>query len=412
MADSNHGLRYLTALVAGCVLHFCCSLLCQAFRWRDDDVWVFGARGGDAFADNTKYLYLHTVANHPEIRAVWLSKNPAVVTQLQNRGYEAYHAYSLHGLVANLRAGVVLLTQGLRDVNFSVSGGAETVMLWHGIPLKRISWDAQFQTDSLPARLAHAYMYHQFDRIVVPSAALVEPFTSAFRASRDRVVVGDYPRTDAFFHWIPGVDIGVDNDALRTVEQIADSNHVFLYMPTFRQETPGSLDDQLDLDALEAFLSAHDAYLFVKSHPAEPLAVDGQYDRIISLPSESDVYPFLRHVDVLVTDYSSVFFDFLLVDRPIVFYPYDLQEYRADRGFYFDYDDVTPGPVAGSFSALLDVLEETTRRDAYADDRRAVRNRFFATPQPGQAERTFQLVRSNTAHGRETRPRIPEATSE
>jgi hypothetical protein len=116
------------------------------------------------------------------------------------------------------------------------------------------------------------------------------------------------------------------------------------------------------------------------------------------------VYPFLPHADALVTDYSSVLFEYLLLDRPIVFYPYDLDRYRRSRDFYYDYEKVTPGPRAADFEELLAALERTVGvgngavrddeppADEYADDRTAVRERFFDAPAGGRAEAVVAAI--------------------
>ena len=379
-------------LVVGCLLHWLVARLPLA---RDPDLWVFGARSGQGFADNAKYLFLHVAANHPEIRPVWLSADHAVVADLRAHGYEAYHTRSPRGLRLNLRAGVVLFTHGLRDVNLALSGGARAVLLWHGTPLKHISWDSHFPEERLPVRRAHTYAHDVLDRITIPAEAMIPTFVSGLRVNPGVLAVTGYPRNDALATPVPDADIGVDSEAVESVEELAADHRILLYLPTFRDAATSAFN-MLDVSGLDALLERHDAYLLVKPHPDDPLepgTLAG--DRIRCLPESVDSHTLLPLADALLTDYSSVYFDYLLLDRPVLFYAPDLDRYRADRGFYFDYEDVTPGPVARTDAELLTAVDRTLapdHDDEFADERARVRERFCDT-RPGRAERVFRTVR-------------------
>ena len=367
------------ALVVGCALHWVVARLSRVWG-RDPSLWVFGARSGRGFADNAKYLFLHVAAHHPEARPIWLTKDRTVVRELRERGYEAHHTYSPRGLACNLRAGVVLFTHGLRDVNLWCSGGARAVLLWHGTPLKHISWDSHFPDEPLPVRWAHRYAHRVLDMLTVTTETMIPVFVSAFRIDPELIAVTGYPRNDALFESIPGIEIGTDREAHRVVETLAADHDVLLYLPTFRDSSASAMD-ALDVPALDALLDERDAYLLVKTHPDDPLEPGtAGSERIRCLPESVDSHSLLPHADALVTDYSSVFFDFLLLDRPILFYVHDLDRYRAERGFYFEYDAVTPGPVARTSAELLRAVERTLDGDdPHASERAAVRERFCHT---------------------------------
>ena len=393
----------VASLVFRAVLFSAVGRLLPARR-RDPSLWVFGARDGEGFVDNPKYLFLHVAHERPEIRPVWLSKDDQVVAALRSRGYEAYDAYSPTGAYLNLRAGIVVLSQGLRDVNLACSGGATIVQLWHGIPLKTIAWDAELPERSLPERLVHSHLLSRTDVVVVTAPALVEVFASAFRVDPDRIVVAGYPRLDALVGPVAGEDVGVDATSTAAIRRVVDDHPVVAYLPTFRTDPERRASTHVNFDALERFLEGRDAYLLVKFHPFEDVDLDGDdYSRILQVPSAADVYPLLRDVDLLVTDYSSVAFDFLLRDRPIVYYPYDLDGYRDERGFYFAYDEVTPGACATDFDALLEEIDDALAGDGYAEARRQVRDRFFHNADGGQAESVYRTIRGRIRGGVERR---------
>lgn len=369
---------------------------------RNPDLWVFGAREGEAFADNAKYLFLHVASERPDVRPVWVTRNDDVVAALRARGFEAHRADSLRGLRLQLRAGVAVLTHDLDDVDPRAVGGATTVMLWHGIPLKTVAWDAELADAPLPTRLATRYILGQYDRVTLPGRGTLDALASGLRLGADRFLVTGYPRTDALVGEIPNADVGADDAVRERIRRLADDGRVVVYLPTFRDAPADRASSRLTpdrLDRLDSLLASHDARLVVKLHPKERFDVDlARYSRIVALPSDVDVYPLLSAVDVLLTDYSSVFLDYLLLDRPVVFYPYDLDRYRDERGLYYDYESVTPGARAETFEELLAALERTLEGpDEFGSARATVRDRFFDVPAGECAATTGDAIRGLTA---------------
>ena len=161
----------------------------------------------------------------------------------------------------------------------------------------------------------------------------------------------------------------------------------------------------IDWKALDAALQAHGGALFCKLHPNDQARVPdlSAMRRIHLIPSSVDPYPILKHTDALISDYSSIFFDYLLLDRPLVFYPYDLDDYRKySRALYDDYDSVTPGPKATdaaglqrTLTTLLSSYDEQARR--YAAEREAVRSRFYEHVDDRASARLFDALRERTA---------------
>ncbi|MFC7006773.1 CDP-glycerol glycerophosphotransferase family protein [Halalkalicoccus salilacus] len=361
---------------------------------RDDSLWAFGCRGGERFEGNSKYLFLH-VASEDEVRPVWISKSQKTVRELRAHGFEAHRAGSRRGRLTLLRAGSVFVTGSMTDLPLWPTGGARLIQLWHGVTLKRIAADApRFAELSAFDRLSRLYTYRQFDAITLTAAGLDEYFRSAFRTDADLPVTG-YPRNDALVREMPGERVGQD-DAVHDAVDAIDAEHLLAYLPTYR-EGDSDPTEHVDFETLDAFLAERDAAMLVKFHPFNDPAVDAdRFENLRFLPPEFDVYPTLRHVDALVTDYSSVYFDFLLLDRPVVFYAYDRDEYAADSGFHLDYDEVTPGPVAETFEELLDTLEAVrSSPDARADERERVRRMAFDHADGRAAERVYEYARDH-----------------
>lgn len=378
--------RTLVGTVAGAVVRLCLFAL-SFLTPREETLWIFGSNGGEAFSDNSKYLFQYTAAEREHVRPVWLSRSEAVVEGLREEGYEAYHVESLRGIWLNLRAGTAFVSHGMPDVNRWCSGGARTVVLWHGIALKRIGWDGykrQYLDERIKGHLKEK-LFDRYDWLIVPSEAMVEPFSSAFHMPPERILPLGYPRNDVLTGTLP-VEVEPPADDYEGFRELHEAGTTILYAPTKHSETGRRVADHLRLAEFDDWLAERDAHLLLKPHPAESIDLEGGFPRIVEVPQRLDVYPLLEHADVLLTDYSSLYFDYLLLDRPVAFYPFDLEAYRSSRGFYLDYDAVTPGPVATEFDGLLGALDDVLEADQFAPQRKAVRERFLGPETVGGCE--------------------------
>jgi CDP-glycerol glycerophosphotransferase (TagB/SpsB family) len=389
---------------------------------RSKRIWAFGSWYGGRFADNPKYFFLHCASRERDaVHAVWLSMSSTIVRRIRALGFPAYHRLSPSGLWYALRAGVYIFDCRVKDVSSVASSGAVKVNLWHGVPLKMIERDIPQANNALAQanhgsplvkaanKVLRPQLSEKYDYILGTSRATCERFAKAFGVERQQVLDGGYPRTDVL--------LSRDDDARfrmpeeeRVIEQCRayarDGVRVMLYMPTFR-DWRNDADRVIPIDwkALDEALQAHGGALFCKLHPNDQARVPdlSAMRRIHLIPSSVDPYPILKHTDALISDYSSIFFDYLLLDRPLVFYPYDLDDYRKySRALYDDYDSVTPGPKATdaaglqrTLTTLLSSYDEQARR--YAAEREAVRSRFYEHVDDRASARLFDALRERTA---------------
>jgi CDP-glycerol glycerophosphotransferase (TagB/SpsB family) len=389
---------------------------------RSKRIWAFGSWYGKRFADNPKYFFLHCASREEErVHAVWLSMSSTVVRRIRALGFPAYHRLSPSGLWYALRAGVYIFDCRVMDVSSVASSGALKVNLWHGVPLKMIERDiaqsnnalAQANHGSPLMRAANKVLRPQlserYDYILGTSRATCERFAGAFGVAPSQVINGGYPRTDVL--------LSRDDDArfrMPEEERVIDlcrayaksGVRVLLYMPTFR-DWRNDADRVIPIDwkAVDAMLQANDGALFCKLHPNDQARLPdlAGLSRVHLIPSSVDPYPILKHTDALISDYSSIFFDYLLLDRPLVFYPYDLDDYRKySRALYDEYDTVTPGAKAydaagleRTLTTLLSSYDEQARR--HAAERAAVRSRFYEHVDDRASARLFDAIRERTA---------------
>ncbi|GAA2290259.1 CDP-glycerol glycerophosphotransferase family protein [Streptomyces kunmingensis] len=271
------------------------------------------------------------------------------------------------------------------------------VQTWHGTPLKRIgrdlrgiaSADAKYIA-TLPARA------DQWSLLVSPNSFSTPVLRGAFGYTGE-VLASGYPRNDVLH--------APDRDKLATSVRerlgIPDGKRVILYAPTWRENQPRrsgryGLDLRLDLAAARAALG-DDHVLLVRRHYLVGGAVPG-CDFVRDVTRHPDAAELLLIADVLVTDYSSMMFDFAQTGRPMLFHTYDLDHYRDSlRGFYFDFTAQAPGPLLRTsdevIAALLDPDAAVAgHRDAYARFREA-----FCDLDDGSA--AAQVADAMLAHG-------------
>lgn len=361
----------------------------------NEDVWIFGAWQGDKFLDNPKYLFLFANEQNDNVRPIWVSRDWAVVETLRSEGYESYHVHTLSGVYYQLIAGNCIVCSDIDgDISWWCTGNAIVHQLWHGNPLKKIGNDQkEGKTGSYLAELLSETIFEKDIRLYVTGETWIDIFDSAFDIDRDDIICTGYPRNDELYGSVANSEIGLDTELL---EIMSANEKIIGYVPTFRGTIPSPIDSEyFDLAAINEFLIRNDLTLVVKPHPIVAEGVSGDYENIIVIPSEFDVYPILNELDALITDYSSILFDFLHTDNPIVYYSFDEDRYTAEeRGFYFDYAACTAGPRPKTFDALLDDIRSVyDGEDSYSHDRETLRKRFFDFEDGNSSERVYDCIK-------------------
>ncbi|MES2995151.1 MAG: CDP-glycerol glycerophosphotransferase family protein [Patescibacteria group bacterium] len=339
--------------------------------------WHIGA-GTEVFADNTKYLFLHIANNRKDLRAVWLAKDPELARILRARGYSSYYQHSLMGVWCALRAGTTVIDAYLQPENYRWSGRTRLVQLLHGKGMKKGGYAQK--------------PLHAQDRIFSTSPFVSSMLPQVF-VEKSPIVVAGYSRGDLFFKEIPGSDIGVHEPTRMMLEDTRYAKR-FLYAPTFRRGAKTlNIETFLDIPHLSTWLLERRYLMVISLHPKYRDQVRNLSYPNIHFLEDSDVYPLLPLVDILINDYSSIFTDYLLLDRPIIFYPYDLAAYTENEGLSFEsYDEYTPGPKAYTYPELIRTLEETVARDSHAGERARVRDLYHTYQNGESSERIMRAL--------------------
>lgn len=362
-------------------------------------LWVFDSWRGERFADNAKYFFLHVTESAPDIRAIWLTRSRTLVNDLRSRGYEVYHTHSLRGLYYTLRAKLLVSDSHPFATCYWVMGGMTTLNLWHGLSFKKVLYDSSntkhhnwVYSSRGWRRFLHIFFEPHYvalgDYVLTTANFWVDKFASAFHVDPSHVIVAGYPRTDPLVNETRNSDIGTDTDALVRMRKFREEGEkCIMYMPTFRDGAKNPiLQGGIDFDDLNAFFRDLRAHLFLKFHHEKKFE-GAAYSNIHVIETASDPYPLVRETDLLITDYSSILFDFLFTDRPQIFFPFDLNEYTSQRReLYFPYDEVTPGLRAYSVDELKrHITTVLIQKDAYTEERAALFRRVFDPETRGRA---------------------------
>lgn len=341
----------------------------------DSHIWLFSSTDNSHYNYNSRYLFEYVKENLPEITPLFVINDPELRNSLSSKYGKQYfiETESIQGIRQALSAGVWFTSAGLPAYGTGLHKKRLIINLWHGVPLKKIAL-----LDPNLKKAARIYFKKIFSEnytcILTTSHELIPLMARSFAVSKDKIKVWGQPRNDGLFQ---------KNDCREILGQLfpdlPEYTKTVLYAPTFRDYGQVQLFPFKDFDQkqLEAFLDEKNMLLFIRTHVAEQGSAApylGKRIRFLGNEQAEDVTGILNIFDCLITDYSSIYIDYLLTDKPMIFLPYDRQQYLDGRGMNFDYDDVTPGPKPETFNDFLDAL--SPKEDFWKSERTRV-NRLF-----------------------------------
>ena len=341
----------------------------------DSHIWLFSSTDNSHYNYNSRYLFEYVKENLPEITPLFVINDSELRNSLSSKYGKQYfiETESIQGIRQALSAGVWFTSAGLPAYGIGLHKKRLIINLWHGVPLKKIAL-----LDPNLKKAARIYFKKIFSEnytcILAASHELIPLMARSFAVSEDKIKVWGQPRNDGLFQ---------KNDCREILGQLfpdlPEYTKTVLYAPTFRDYGQVQLFPFKDFDQeqLEAFLEEKNMLLFIRTHVAEQGSAApylGKRIRFLGNEQAEDVTGILNIFDCLITDYSSIYIDYLLTDKPMIFLPYDRQQYLDGRGMNFDYDDVTPGPKPETFNDFLDAL--SPKEDFWKSERTRV-NRLF-----------------------------------
>ena len=315
------------------------------------ELWLFSSWSGKKYLDNPKYIYQELLKNDSGVQPYWLVKDKTLLRRLESLNYPVLNAFSAKGIWLQLRAEVVVFTHSIRSefVPCFISAHTKKIQTWHGIPIKKIGFDNKYHGRKI--RFFLPFLRENYDLVTAVSSEDKNTYHSAFRTPLEKIRITGYPRNDEIFR------------NSKNNNKSEDDSLKIIYMPTLR----GDINDEFkllsnygfDFNSIDGQLGLLNATLFIKLHPVQ---IFSQKDKelinsaknIKALFNDDDIYESLGQYDILITDYSGIFFDFLISGKPIIMAPLDYDDYlKYDRAVYYDYNSICPTPPCRNWREII-----------------------------------------------------------
>ena len=357
---------------------------------REGDCWLFGEWFGKRCNDNSFFLANYVAKNHPQIHVFWVACDDTDVSAL-DKTIHIIRYDSEEAMTVFKRAGVVIMNQGYIDFSskgFNYFRGAVTLNLWHGVAWKKIGHDKAKSVGLIHNLHIRVFDYFEkTEKYVSLSRRFSDVLHSAFHAADDEIIQAGYPRNSYFYssEWLTMNRESILN-RIRDMEEAEVSKHtkILLYMPTFRDKASQlqSLEAIADTEPFLRWMEENDVIVVQKAHfvsqQRNEFQAQKKNGRVLTI---NDIAPYeaLGAADILITDYSSCFFDYLVLNRPIIHYIYDFDAYRtADRGVYYERDDVICGKAVTDMDGLKQAIIDYVRNPEEDKELRLARKKQFA----------------------------------
>lgn len=373
---------------------------------KEKRLWLFGCRQGRAYAENPKYLFEYVTKNCPDIKAIWVTKNRDVYSALKKNKQHVCMAYSPKGYYLSMRSGATIIShykRAISDYNDYATGNKTAIIqLWHGSPMKGIglSRNAPQQAGlkrygSLISKKA-ANLFFPFiknrsscHKMLSASPLVTEALKNSFLLKDHNIILAGYPKNDL---WLSRLKAKSLDASISTVSNV-------IFMPTWRNNDWKLFANyDFNLERLNCFCKKNSIIFNIKLHPYSVAMLANFIDEFhkysnIRYCSVDDIYEIIDSFDMLITDYSSIVFDFILSDRPIIYTPFDYEDYfKNDAGFLYGYSEICAGPIARNWVELEECL--CADHSIYSEKREALRNRFNAFSDNNSSERIVGYLKS------------------
>lgn len=360
----------------------------------DPKLIIFISFHGRGFSDNPKAIF-EAMKEDPAFagyRFIWFIKNHKK-KKIEISGAKVVEYFSIPYFYYLSRAKFWIINCKM-PLYISKKPNQVYLQTWHGTPLKKLAHDIDVAEDTTFYRSGVSYekMVDSYDKdvqrynyMISPNKFCTDVFQTSFRIDKNRLIETGYPRNDFLSNY-------TEEDVIDVKKKygIPLDKKVVLYAPTWRDNSYVAAGYTFELKA--------DFHKWKENLPEDTIVLFKPHYLIInrfendrsldgflySIPAAAEISELYIIADSLVTDYSSVFFDYAILKRPIYFYMYDLEEYAQDlRGFYLDIHQDLPGKI---YRKELDLLHDMAK-GAYDFSKLEDFNRLFNNKEDGKASK-------------------------
>ncbi|WP_286180078.1 CDP-glycerol glycerophosphotransferase family protein [Neobacillus cucumis] len=351
---------------------------------------------GKQYSCNPRAIYEYLKEHHPEYEMVW-SVDPRFEKGFIDKGIPYANRFSFKWLFLMARARFWVTNSRMP---LWIPKPKKTIYLqtWHGTPLKKLAHD--MKEVLMPGTTTNQYkqsFYEEsrnWDYLISPNRYSTEIFKRAFRFNKE-IIESGYPRNDIFYS--SNRDQVARN--FKKTHQLPEDKKIILYAPTWRdnqyyQVGKYKLDLHIDLEQFKQELG-NEYIIILRMHylVAENFNLDAYKGFAYDFSKHEDIQELYLISDLLITDYSSVFFDYANLERPMIFFTYDLDEYKEDiRGFYFNFEEKAPGPLVETSEELIKVIKHIKNDELSTEKFLEFYQRFCYLEDGNAAERVVKEV--------------------
>jgi len=360
------------------------------------------------FNDNSKYFFLLSKGYLSAYEIIWITKSRAVEIEINKLGLSVYRKNTLKGLYHTLTAKIYIYSFHLNDINFWTSGGSRKFNLWHGIPLKDIAFAIKsgpsaklYNEKSILSRIIRPHVFVRPDFMLTTSTTLSQYFAKAFRIKTEQCLEYGMPRCD-ILSWTKNqvkefISTYESDQMIKLITHLANYDKVFIYMPTWREKIDFLNDAGFNFTKLNELMKNENKLFIVKLHPFSKLKniklneIDA-FSNLMVLDTNMDIYPILPFTDCLISDYSSIYYDYLLCEnKEIYLYPYDYDNYVLEsRDLAFNYEKSMPGLRIENFEHLLNVLKY--KKSSFSKEQLQMRDASFQEERGKSVKQLCQFI--------------------
>ncbi|NLL73009.1 MAG: bifunctional glycosyltransferase family 2 protein/CDP-glycerol:glycerophosphate glycerophosphotransferase [Clostridiales bacterium] len=335
---------------------------------------LFESFFGKSYSDSPKYIYEYISANYPgKYKCIWVIDRKSTRIPFRHKKIKRFSLLYYYYLA---RSGYIVFNSR-QPVWVVKREGNVFLQTWHGTPLKKLVFDVEDINSATPKYKQQVYKQSRlWDYLIAANAFSSETFKRCFLYDKTMLETG-YPRNDI----LHSPDKDQITAIIRKRLNVPKGKKVILYAPTWRDDEfyekgKYKFQLQLDLELMRQELG-HEYVLLLRTHYfiADSIDVSSLSGFAINVSKYNDISELYLISDILITDYSSVFYDFANLKRPMLFYTYDLEKYRdVLRGFYIDIEKEVPGPL---LFTTEEVIEAVKNIDKIIEDYHTKYEKFY-----------------------------------
>ena len=350
---------------------------------------IFGSYTGEYASGSPKALFDYVKENHPDYYIYYYLPFGKSMT------FYGRIRYILHFLPIFLKAKFLVGSHPTNDFfPFSWSKRKKLINLWHGTPIKSHFFPDKGESKNNLKQIKKLSAKTTF--FIVSSKLEAALISICFFIDPRKICYTGHPRNDILIKNKEKIKLNFEN--------IPNYKKIILYCPTYRRKDNSKFFpfEDFDLNHLKRFLEEHEIIILIRGHVYNNLnkserqlfskrIIDCNFDKC------NDITTILPEVDILITDYSSIYIDYLILDKPCIFLPYDLKHFSEERGLLLDdYNFWTPGNKVYTYNDFISsIINIINGIDTYKNKRREIKEQFHYYDYGNACKKVFKLIQKN-----------------